>query len=196
MRRAYARDRSSGAFRCFAVAALVACVLTMRFSGPAEAEDITLVTGAGSEAQGAGAKPRRFARSVLRLQNRQRRAHGLRSLRPSRKLRRAANRHARDMVRRHYFGHVSFGGRTVVDRVGRAGYGRRFRAGENLFYVVSSRPSPAQVVAAWMASPPHRHQILNPAWREVGIGTTMRPPFGGRGGVTAVGVFGARGSRR
>ena len=168
----------------------------MRFSPPAEADDVTFATGAGSEAYSARAKPRRFARSVLRLQNRQRRAHGLRPLRPSRKLRRAAKRHARDMVRRHYFGHVSFAGRTVLDRVSRTGYGRRFSAGENLYYLVSRRPSPSQVVAAWMASPPHRHQLLNPAWREVGIGTMMRPPFGGRSGVTAVGVYGARGARR
>ena len=83
-----------------------------------------------------------------------------------------------------------------MHRVARAGYGRRFAAGENIFYGVFTRPSPAKVVAAWMASPPHRHQILNPAWREAGIGTLMRPPFGGGGGVTAVGVFGARGSRR
>ena len=170
--------------------------MSIRFSPPAEAEDITLATGSGGEAHKTRLGPRRFARSVLRLQNRQRRAHGLRPLHASRTLRRAAKRHARDMVRRHYFGHVSFGGRTVMDRVGRAGYGRRFSAGENIFYAVSRRPSPSQVVAAWMASPPHRHQILNSAWREAGIGTMMRPPFGGRGGVTAVGVFGARGSRR
>jgi uncharacterized protein YkwD len=168
----------------------------MRFSPPAEAEEITFATAAGGEAHNARAKSRRFARSVLRLQNRQRRAHGLRPLRPCHSLRRAAKRHARDMVRRHYFGHVSFAGRTVIDRVGRAGYGRRFSAGENLYYVVSRRPSPSQVVAAWMASPTHRHQMLNPAWREVGIGTMMRPPFRGRGGVTAVGVYGARGARR
>ena len=101
------------------------------------------------------------------------------------------------MVRRNYFGHVSFGGRTVVDRVGRSGYARgRFAAGENLFYGLPPRPSPAKVVAAWMASPGHRHQILNPGWREVGIGTIMRPPFRARGGVTVVAVFGSRGARR
>ena len=137
-----------------------------------------------------GVKP--FARAVLCAQNRQRRAHGLRPLRASRKLSRAAARHARDMVRRNYFGHVTFGGRTVVDRVGRTGYARRFAAGENIFYGLPPRPSPAQVVDAWMASPGHRHQILNPAWREVGIGTVMRPPFKARRGVTVVAVFGSR----
>ena len=137
---------------------------------------------------------KRFARAVLRLQNRQRRAHGLRPLRGCRSLRRAAVRHARDMVRRNYFGHMSFGGRTVADRVGRSGYSRRrFTVGENLFYQLPPRPSPAKVVAAWMASPSHRHEILNPAWREVGIGTVMRPPFRARGGVTVVAVFGTRG---
>ena len=174
------------------MAVLVACALALRFSPAAEADDSALLTDAYGEAHRAAVGPRRFARSVLRLQNRQRRAHGLRPLRASGKLRRAAKRHARDMVRRHYFGHVSFGGRTVMHRVRRTGYGRRFSAGENIFYAVSSRPSPAKVVAAWMASPPHRHQMLNPGWREAGIGLKMRPPFGGRGGVTVVGVYGAR----
>jgi uncharacterized protein YkwD len=100
------------------------------------------------------------------------------------------------MVRRNYFGHVSFGGRTVVDRVNRTGYSRRFSAGENIFYALPPRPSPAQVVAAWMASPGHRHQILNPGWHEVGIGTIMRPPSGAPRGVTVVAVFGSRGARR
>jgi uncharacterized protein YkwD len=152
-------------------------------------------SGGGCNAHKPYQHARGFTTAVLCVQNRHRRAHGLRPLRGSRSLHRAAVRHARDMVRRNYFGHVSFGGRTVVDRVGRSGYSRRFAAGENIFYGLPPRPSPAQVVAAWMASPGHRHQILNPAWREVGIGTIMRPPFRARGGVTVVAVFGSRAGR-
>ena len=99
------------------------------------------------------------------------------------------------MARRNYFGHVSPGHRTVVDRVGRTGYSRRFTAGENIFF---ARPgsSPAQAVAAWMASPGHRHQILSRGWEEVGIGTIMGSPSSAPGGVTVVAVFGSRGARR
>ena len=185
------RDRHSGFLRCFFVALLVAVALLVPFSPPAEAEDGVRASG-GCNAGNPHLGPSRFARAIVCVQNRHRRAHGLRSLHFSRKLQRAAVKHARDMVRRNYFGHVSFGGRTVMDRVGRTGYGRRFAAGENIFYGLPPRPSPAKVVAAWMASSGHRHQILNPGWREVGIGTIMRPPFRARGGVTVVAVFGSR----
>jgi uncharacterized protein YkwD len=163
---------------------VVACALLMRFPSHA--------AGAGCHGTNPHLGVKRFAHAVLCVQNRQRQAFGLRPLRASPKLSRAATRHARDMVRRNYFGHVSFGGGTVVDRVGRTGYARRFAAGENIFYGLPPRQSPAQVVAAWMASAGHRHQILNPAWREVGIGTVMRPPFKARRGVTVVAVFGSR----
>jgi uncharacterized protein YkwD len=192
-----ARDRTSGVLRCFFVAVLVAFALPMRFSPPVAADDVVRASRGGCRAHKVHQGPRRFARSVLCVQNGQRRAHGLRPLRLSRSLQRAAARHARDMVRRNYFGHVSFGGSTVGDRVARSGYSRRrFAAAENLFYVLPPRPSPARVVAAWMASAGHRHEILNGAWREVGIGAIMRPPFGARGGITVVAVFGSRGARR
>jgi uncharacterized protein YkwD len=137
---------------------------------------------------------RDFARSLLCLHNRERRAHGLRSLRPSRVLVRAAHAHAGDMVRGHYFDHVSRLGRTVSDRVGRAGYGRArgFAVGENIFYGLPPLPTPGQVFAAWMASAGHRSQVLNGRWRELGLGIVMRAPVRGRRGVTVVAVFGAR----
>ena len=55
---------------------------------------------------------------------------------PNRKLTRAARRHARDMVRHHYFGHFSPANRDVVDRVASTGYnrGRRFAVQENLYW--------------------------------------------------------------
>jgi len=175
---------------------LVAFALLMRHSPPAEGEDAARASGAGCGADHANVGRKRFARAVLCVQNRHRRAHGLARLRASASLRRAAVRHARDMVRRNYFGHVTFGGHTVADRVGRTGYARRFSAGENIFYALPPRPTPSRVVSAWMARPSHRHQILNRAWREVGIGAIMRPPFGARRGITVVAVFGNRGARR
>jgi uncharacterized protein YkwD len=181
--------------RCV-VTFVVTLALLIPYSRPAQADDAVRAAGGGCRGHDASQGRKSFARSVVCLQNRQRRMHGLRPLRASGSLRRAAVRHARDMVRRNYFGHVSFGGRNVVDRVGRTGYARRFAAGENIFYGLPPRPSPAKVVSAWMASAGHRHQILNPAWHEVGIGAIMRPPFRSRGGVTVVAVFGSRGARR
>jgi uncharacterized protein YkwD len=134
---------------------------------------------------------RAFARKLARLQNAERRRHGLRRLPSSSKLRSAARRHARDMVRRHYFGHVSPANRDVVDRVGATGYNRgRFAAQENLYWW-KPRQRPAAVLRAWMGSAAHRANVLNPGWSHFGLAVVMRSPFGG-GGVTVVGVYGRR----
>ena len=129
-----------------------------------------------------------FARRLLRLQNSERRRRGLSHLSVSSSLDRAARRHARDMVRSHYFGHVSHGGGTVVNRVASTPYGRagRFAASENLFWWSVPRSASA-VVNAWMGSAVHRANVLG-SFRHFGIAVVMRSPYG-RGGVTVVGVY-------
>jgi uncharacterized protein YkwD len=96
------------------------------------------------------------------------------------------------MVRRRYFGHTSRGGGDVIDRVNATGYGggHRYSVEENLFWW-SLKRTPAQVLRAWMASPPHRAGILGRRWRHFGLAVLMRSPFGA-GGITVVGVFGVR----
>jgi uncharacterized protein YkwD len=132
-----------------------------------------------------------FAGKVLRRQNAVRRSHGLRRLRASRALNGAARRHARDMVRSHYFGHVSRSGHDVVDRVRSTPYGHgRFAVQENLYWW-SARRSPSAVVTAWMGSAVHRANVLHRGFRQFGAAVVMRSPFG-RGGVTVVGVYGKR----
>ncbi len=131
-----------------------------------------------------------YARKVLRIQNAVRRRHGLGRMRLSASLNRAARRHARSMVRRHYFGHFSPRGRNVVDRVAatRYGRGRRFAAQENLYWW-SRTKSPRAVVRAWLGSSVHRANVLNGSWHQFGVAVVGRSPFG-RGGVTVVGVYG------
>ena len=179
-----------------AAAALVAGAACLGASATAGAAGGVLASDARFVDSVTGAQSRRsLARRLLRLQNGLRRRHGLPALRTSRKLRRAARRHARDMVRRHYFGHISYGGRTVVDRVRSTRYGRRtgFTAQENLYWW-SRRSSAVAVLNAWMGSPSHRANVLHGGVRQFGVGVVLRSPYG-RGGVTVVGVYGAR-SRR
>lgn len=146
--------------------------------------------GRCTDAQASKRRSARIARKLARLQNAERKRHGLRPLPPSRKLARAARRHVRSMIRRHFFGHVSHG-RTVVDRVRSTGFGRgRFAAQENLYWY-NRRKSSAAVLGAWMGSAAHRANVLNPAWSHVGLAVVMRSPFGGRG-ITVVGVYGRR----
>jgi uncharacterized protein YkwD len=132
-----------------------------------------------------------YTTGLLRRHNSERRRHGLRRLRANRYLRRAARAHARDMVRGHYFGHVSRNGRDVVDRVAATPYGRgAFAVQENLYWW-SPKRSPAAVVRAWMGSAVHRANILDGRFRQFGAAVVMRTPFGRRG-VTVVAVYGTR----
>ena len=145
-----------------------------------------------SGAHSSPAHGKRFLRAVRCLQKVERRKHGLRSLRASRTLETAAMVHAHDMVRRRYFGHISPEGTDPFKRASVAGYrgARRTNVGENL--VSWTAPlTPAQVVAKWMASPPHRRNILRCEWRDVGV-ALLRASTSGSRGVTVVVEFGHR----
>lgn len=131
---------------------------------------------------------RAVRRSVLCLVNAQRRAHGLRPLRASRKLERAAQRHSRDMVARRYFSHTSPSGRDGGSRISAAHY--RFSMwGENIAWGQGGYATPAQTVQSWMNSAGHRANILNGRFRHSGIGVAVGTPVGG-GGATYTHDFG------
>ncbi|MFG1610160.1 CAP domain-containing protein [Actinoplanes sp. NPDC049265] len=70
------------------------------------------------------------------------------------------------MATTRQFGHLGADGSTFVDRAQEAGYTKP--AGENIAWGYRDTD---QVMAAWMASPPHRANILNCEARSVGIGT-------------------------
>ena len=134
-------------------------------------------------------------RATLCLINSVRRAHGLSTLRLNPRLSSAARGHSRDMVRRRYFAHYTPEGLSPAHRVRGTGYlagHRRWLVGETLAWWRGSA-TPATIVTAWMHSPPHRHVLLEPSFRDVGIGVvlgTPRPP--GRGGATYTADFGVK----
>ena len=174
-----------------AVLAVALCAAGLGVPQGAQAVGPTCSLSSGCDSAHASRQSGPFARALFRLQNAERRRNGLRRLPPSRKLAGAARRHARDMIRRHYFGHVSPANRDVVDRVASTGYSRgRFAVQENLYWW-RTRQSPKSVLRAWMASSAHRNNILNGAWSHFGLAAVMRSPFGA-GGITVVGVFGKR----
>jgi uncharacterized protein YkwD len=127
--------------------------------------------------------------------NRQRRKHGLAPLANQRQLRKAGGRFARDMVARRFFSHVSPEGRTMEDRLRTVGYvaGGTFSIGEAIGTGSGTSASPRSTVRAWMNSPPHRALLLDPRFREVGVGVVPGSPFGGAQAATYVAEFGARG---
>jgi uncharacterized protein YkwD len=84
---------------------------------------------------------------------------------------RAAERHSSDMVRRHFFEHVNPDGATPQTRMAASGYSAT--GGENIAFGDGGLASPASIVDGWMHSPGHRANILQPTYREVGIGVTL-----------------------
>jgi uncharacterized protein YkwD len=118
------------------------------------------------------------ADSVTCIVNAERTQRGLHSLTRDADLGKAARRHADDMVRRSFFGHVTPGGATLGDRLRAAGYGsgRGWRAGEALGWGTGSRATPNALVDEWLDSPPHRHILLDPGYRELGVGVAIGAP--------------------
>jgi uncharacterized protein YkwD len=133
---------------------------------------------------------------TLCLINVQRHSHGLPAVRLNPRLSQAARAHSRDMVRRRYFSHTTPEGLSFADRIRGTGYlraSRQWFVGENLAWGWRGRDSARRIVRAWMHSPPHREVMLNPAYREVGIGIVSGvprplPP----GGATYTADFGVR----
>jgi uncharacterized protein YkwD len=125
------------------------------------------------------ATPAPTSPALVQELNSARQAHGLRALTPSRALERTAVRFSRQMVAEHFFDHRGFGRRT-------AGTGHRHRA-ENLAWTTSA--SPRGVVAQWLASPPHRANMLDPRFRHIGVGVASGTPSG-TPGATVTAHFG------
>lgn len=104
---------------------------------------------------------------ILDKLNAERKAHNIRPLKASKKCRLAAVFHARDMAKRHYFSHDTKGGVSWDRRIRRFGIGPRATIGENIAW---GQDSETEVMQAWMNSPGHRANILNPDYRYVGEG--------------------------
>jgi uncharacterized protein YkwD len=127
----------------------------------------------------AHATKREIVRATLCQLNHTRAHHGLHRLRLNKRLSRAARRHARDMARRNYFSHDTLGGGSFLDRIRRTGYLRGAHSwivGENLAWGSKGYCRPGTIMSMWMHSPGHRANILNSAFREVGIGIAYDAP--------------------
>jgi uncharacterized protein YkwD len=117
--------------------------------------------------------------------------HGLKPVRESPSLHRAAQRHAEDMLERRYFAHTSPNGDNVAERSRE--YTRDangWRLGENLEW--GSSNDLHQVLKAWVGSPPHRANLLERGYKDVGVGVAAGE-FGGVADATVLSLtLGAR----
>ncbi|MDB5095674.1 MAG: polymerase [Cyanobacteria bacterium RYN_339] len=104
--------------------------------------------------------------AVLDGVNRERAKAALPPLTLSRELNTVAAARSQDMAARNYFDHTDPDGHDPFWHLQQAGIAFR-TAGEN---IAEGQATPESVVSDWMNSPGHRANILNPAYRTIGIG--------------------------
>src|SRR5690242_7652798 len=125
-------------------------------------------------------------------------SHGLTRLRVSGALSAVADGHSVQMARLGYFSHSSANGQSFSARIAQAYSPRGYRSwsvGENLVWGGPDIGA-ARAFRLWLASPPHRANLLNARWRQVGLGavhSSSAPGVYGGGPATIVTAdFGAR----
>jgi uncharacterized protein YkwD len=136
--------------------------------------------------------------ALVRQMNALRATHGLSLLRLSPALNAAAAVHSTQMARMGYFSHNSANGQSFSQRVASYYPARGYRSwtvGENLVYG-SPDLGAARALRLWLASPPHRENLLNPRWRELGLSavhaTSAPGVYGGSPATIVTADFGAR----
>ncbi|MEA2692318.1 MAG: hypothetical protein QOJ16_1705 [Acidobacteriota bacterium] len=112
-------------------------------------------------------RPRVAAEMLSRVNDVRRRA-GLPPLAPHPLLDRISEEHAQDMLARSYSAHRTPEGLGPSERARAAGY--RSGIGEN---IVEQRFSAAEALEAWLGSPAHLRNILDPDCRELGLGLAV-----------------------
>ncbi|GAA2258595.1 hypothetical protein GCM10010415_20400 [Streptomyces atrovirens] len=103
---------------------------------------------------------------VVELVNAERGKAGCSPVKANATLTKAAQDHSEDMAASGNMSHTGSDGSSPGDRITRAGYSWS-TYGENVAYGYST---PEQVMAGWMASPGHKENILNCAFKEIGVG--------------------------
>ena len=136
--------------------------------------------------------------ATLCLVNQQRAAHHLRALRPNRTLSVVAAGQLNSMVRWDYFADIRPSGQTPIALVARTSYSlhaARLSVGQSIAWGAGRQATPARIVDAWMASPPHRELILTGEFRDAGVAMSATLPSvlgsGRQGAIYAI-ELGAR----
>jgi uncharacterized protein YkwD len=117
--------------------------------------------------------------ATLCLVNRERTARRLRSLRANRELGHVAAKQVGSMVHKDYYGEVGPSGQTPMALVLVTRYSAHaadLDVGENIAWGTGSDATPAHIVQAWMASPPHREIMLSSEYRDAGVAALSTVP--------------------
>lgn len=143
---------------------------------------LVLALGLPERMVDAQANPRQ---SVINLTNDERQKAGRPPLTSHPSLMQAAQSYAEVLASGDCFDHTCGPVPDLRDRVEQAGYTSWIALGEN---IAAGAKTPEAVMNVWMNSAGHRDNILNPNYKEIGVGVAS----GGRYGMYWVQVFGAR----
>jgi uncharacterized protein YkwD len=84
----------------------------------------------------------------------------------------SARVHSKDMADRNFFDHTNPDGQDPFDRMAEAGYGSYATQGEN---IAAGTPTAKETVDGWLASDGHCANMLNPAYKDIGVGAYEGP---------------------
>jgi uncharacterized protein YkwD len=118
----------------------------------------------------------RIRGAVLCLINAERAKRGAKPLRVRAHLRAVAIRRSRDMVRRHYFNHVTPPGGGLNPDFLHLGLRGPAVTGENIAWGSDGYSTALSIVAGWMSSTRHRRTMLSSGYRFTGIGLAVGAP--------------------
>lgn len=137
--------------------------------------------------------PKKARSATLCMINKERSSRGMGRLHQDARQQESAAKHTRVMLDRRCFDHVCPGERDLVGRIIATGYlpcACTWGVGENIAWGGGRLSSPRKVVAAWMNSAPHRANILNRSFDEIGIGIGRGSPSGMKDAATYTTDFG------
>ncbi len=126
------------------------------------------------------------ASSLIEMTNAVRQEASLKPLEPNHKLTQASYRKAYDILNHGYFAHTNPSGKPFYQWIEEEGYNYLY-AGENLAVDFTTNEG---VLAAWLQSPSHRANIINPNYQEIGL-VTLRGTWQDHETVVVVQTFGS-----
>ena len=137
-------------------------------------------TASAADCPGADQRPSSGAdlrAATVCLINNERTSRNLAPLAPNAKLDAAALGWSTRMVAEGFFAHESADS-ELSDRVTATGYlpALKWRIGENLAWGEQDQSTPIEIVKDWMGSAGHRANILDPNFRDIGIGIVLGRP--------------------
>jgi len=133
------------------------------------------------------------SQATLCLLNNERVSHGLEPLSVVQGLTQPSAAYSARMVTENFFAHVAPDGATLTDRLEANGYidpDGDWTVGENIAWGQGNISTARAIMVAWMNSPEHRDNILEPDYDEVGIGVVPGTPGDTTWGATYTTDFG------